>query len=346
MSGLPDRSTPLSQTAFEQNYGSAYICTVIGVCLYGISVLQSYTYFMKYPGDSVFMKLLVSSLVVLEAVFTTLSCVDVYHFLVLSYTKPELLIDGEWSLYTSAVLGAIVCFLVQAFFVHMIHQLAKGTLRMILTGVLVPLILVQLAFGFFFTTRQFQLWLPMQMSALFVNSTMVPMLVFRIVPDTIISVSLCSILLDSRTEVKKTTKLVNTLIVYAINRFVLTTVVVFVQMVVVLAIPQNKGFMAMDFVTVHLKFNSLLATLNARNHLRRMHDPATTNGGMTNVAAQLKTGSVVQFAVRSQLQSAGSFSSGTQELSEDGIVRIEKETYVDKGQSSDANTGKTAGNLV
>ncbi|KAK7449267.1 hypothetical protein VKT23_013411 [Stygiomarasmius scandens] len=174
------------------------------------------------------------------------------------------------------------------------------------------------------------------MSTLFVNSTMVPMLAFRIIPDTIISVALCIILFDSRTDVKKTTKLINTLIVYAVNRFVLTTVVIFFQMVVLLAIPNNKGALNMDFVTVHLKFNTLLASLNARNHLRRMNGAIVTDSGMavsSVPSTQVKSGSAVQFAVRSSvpsLQNPGSFGSTTSQDSslEEGIVTIEKETYV------------------
>ncbi|THU98493.1 hypothetical protein K435DRAFT_964931 [Dendrothele bispora CBS 962.96] len=287
MSELPDRSTPLSQAAFEQSYGSGYICMVIGVFLYGISILQ-----------------------------------------------------------TSSIVGTIVCFLVQGFFVHMIHQLAKGTWRIILTGILIPLILLQLAFGLYSSARQFQLWFPMQMTTSFVNSTVIPTLVFRIVPDTIISVSLCLILLYSRNEAKKTAKLVNTLIVYAIHRYTLTTVVLFVQMVVMLAIPQNKGTMAMGFVAAHLKVNSLLATLNARNRLRRMIDPVTIDSGI--IGNQFKTGSAVQFAVPSQspLQTAESFSCGTQELRGDNVVKIEKEIFVDRGYSSSDDVRKTTGNLV
>ncbi|THU98486.1 hypothetical protein K435DRAFT_964928 [Dendrothele bispora CBS 962.96] len=349
MSGLPDRPTPLSQTEFEQSYGSAFICMVIGVFLYGISILQSYMYFMKYPGDSIFIKLLVSSLIVLGTIFTTLNCVDVYHFLVLSYTKPQLLIEGDWSLYAPGPLGTAMCFLVQAFFLHVIRQLAKRTLRIILTGVVVPLILAHLTIGIFITIRQFQVWFPVQMTSTpFVYSTMVPLLVLRIVPDTIISVSLCSILLDSRTGLKKTTKLINTLVVYAINRFVLTTMVVFVQLVLILVKPQNEVAIVMDVVTAQLKFNSLLATLNARSHLRRMIDRTTNDSGITNAVAQLRTGSVVQFAVQPQSQSTGSLSSDTQELGDSSIVRIEKpkETYVVSDCSWDTNAPETTGNLV
>ncbi|THU98484.1 hypothetical protein K435DRAFT_838110 [Dendrothele bispora CBS 962.96] len=243
--------------------------------------LHNYTYFMKYPG-------------------TRYKMVHPQRlFFFSTYTKPELLIDGECNddpgffrasraLYTSAVIAAIVCFLVQAF--------CRET---------------------------------------------VPAL------DTYEDVG---ILCNSRSEAKlKTAKLIKTLIVYAINRYILTTVVVFVQMVLIIAIPQNKGAMAMSSVTAHLKINSLLATLNTRNHLRRMVNHVTTDNDMVvNALAQLKTGSIVQFTFQSQLYS-GSFNSGNQECSEDGhIVRIENVTEVDRGYSLDTanHVQKMTGTLV
>ncbi|THU84086.1 hypothetical protein K435DRAFT_783940, partial [Dendrothele bispora CBS 962.96] len=341
MSGLPDRPTPLSQTAFEQSYGECALEISVNIklramigFLFDVRLRLSPLFCTRARQVLITIYSKISS--VLGTIFTTLSCVDVYHFLVLSYTKPQLLNEGDWF--------GVMCFLVQAFFLHVIRQLAKRTLRIILTGVVVCL-----SFPLFLRGErihpQFQVWFHMQMmSTSFAYSTMVPMLVLRIVPDTIISVSLCSILLDSRTGFKKTTKLINMLVVYAINRFVLTTMVVFVQLVLILVKPQNELAIVMDFVTAQLKFNSLLATLNARSHLRRMIDRTTNDSGITNVVAQLRTGSIVQFAVQPQLQSTGSFSSDTQELGDGSIVRIEKETYVVSDCSWGANVPEATGN--
>ncbi|THU98509.1 hypothetical protein K435DRAFT_777480 [Dendrothele bispora CBS 962.96] len=270
MSGLPDRQTPVTQGLFEETYGASYICAILTVFLFGISVLQGYMYYLKYSRDSPYLKLLVFSLLAMGTVHTALICHTVYHYLVLSYTRPEFLIDGEWSVYTSSVLGSFMCFIIQMFFANMIFHLTKSRWwGIVLAGTIVLLSLAQFAFGVFFTTREFQLWQLAKLAAI-VHITQVPMLAFRIITDILICVSLCYTLWDSRTEIRRTTKLINMLIVYAINRFVLTTLVVIVQMIVLITKPQSIGAMVIEFVTVHLYVNSLLATLNSRNHLRNI----------------------------------------------------------------------------
>ncbi|THU85246.1 hypothetical protein K435DRAFT_806058 [Dendrothele bispora CBS 962.96] len=347
MSGIPDRPTPISQTVFEQSYGSAFICMVNGACLYGISILQSYMYFTKYPGDSIFIKLLVSSLI---------------------YTKPQLLIEGEWSLYILFILGTVMCFLVQVTetglnitwlqIVSSCTLFANGTFNTTLNVSGQKNIENHSHKHIVITVRRFQLWFPMQTStsfvysgssptqsspSLFVPFFWIPELDSRKYSSGFLTFSITMANFPPRTV---TTKLINTLIAYAINRYVLTTVVVFIQMVLILTIPQNKGAMAIDFVTVQLKFNSLLTTLNARNHLRRMVDHTTTDSGITNVTAPLKTRSIVQFAVQPHLQSTGSFSSNIQECSEDSIVRIGMETYADNDCSLATNVQETTENFV
>ncbi|THU93419.1 hypothetical protein K435DRAFT_840242 [Dendrothele bispora CBS 962.96] len=283
---LPDRTTPVSQQTYEDTY----------VLLYGISVVQTYMYYLKYPRDSSLLKLIVFALSVLGTFHTIL----MYHYLVrsllkpyvLSYTRPQLLIDGEWSVYASTLVGVVMCFIVQIFFARMIYHLTKGIWKIVIASTCVVFSVAQLAFGIFFTTREIQVWELAGLQTI-VLTTMVPMLAFRIVADILISSSLCYTLYDTRAGELKSRKLINTLMIYAMNRFVLTTVVVVIQMAVLIAKPQSIGAMVIEFVTVHLYVNSFLATLNARSHLRSIAESyafsdieihVTTNGNKSNQA--------------------------------------------------------------
>ncbi|KAK7449260.1 hypothetical protein VKT23_013404 [Stygiomarasmius scandens] len=106
-------------------------------------------------------------------------------------------------------------------------------------------------------------------------------------------------------------------------------------MVVVLTVPDNgKGIMAIDFITIHLKLNSLLATLNARNHLRSLDRPVSTaNTEMRS--NQLQTRPMQFVAVES------SSSDGRQESSEKADIANVKETFVlsDFSMVPDQRTG-------
>ncbi|KIJ56797.1 hypothetical protein M422DRAFT_22940 [Sphaerobolus stellatus SS14] len=81
-------------------------------------------------------------------------------------------------------------------------------------------------------------------------------------------------------------KLVNTLITYAINRFVLTVCVVVFQAIILIVRPEDIWTMVIEFVAVALYTNSFLGTLNARNHLREV-DASNTE----YPSSSLRTGS-------------------------------------------------------
>ncbi|KAJ7576655.1 hypothetical protein C8J56DRAFT_1061919 [Mycena floridula] len=117
---------------------------------------------------------------------------------------------------------------------------------------------------------------------------MVPLFSIRVVSDSFTSISLCIILYDAR-PTDKSSELVRKLIMYAMNRFVMTTqvfigfwslsltistpsnrIVVLVQTIVLVLKPETIWAIAIDLVSVEIYVNSFLSTLNSRNHLRDM----------------------------------------------------------------------------
>lgn len=95
-----------------------------------------------------------------------------------------------------------------------------------------------------------------------------PFALFAVLSDVLIAVSLCVLLHGNRTGFKSTNTLITSLIVYAINRCLLTSVVAVIEVVVFAISPTSLWFVAIDFVVGKLYANSLLATLNQRNSLR------------------------------------------------------------------------------
>ncbi|KAK7464978.1 hypothetical protein VKT23_006186 [Stygiomarasmius scandens] len=86
--------------------------------------------------------------------------------------------------------------------------------------------------------------------------------------DTITTFALCATLYDAKVHFKPSIKLVRTMIIYAMNRFILTTIVGCIQTVVMLVNPHNQAILAVDMISAHLYINSFLAALNARDHAR------------------------------------------------------------------------------
>ncbi|KAF8510181.1 hypothetical protein BU17DRAFT_70145 [Hysterangium stoloniferum] len=56
---LPDRVTPIPQSYFNDAYGGSLISCMVMLPLYGVSVLQTYMYFLSYESDPLLLKLLV-----------------------------------------------------------------------------------------------------------------------------------------------------------------------------------------------------------------------------------------------------------------------------------------------
>jgi hypothetical protein len=95
-----------------------------------------------------------------------------------------------------------------------------------------------------------------------------PFAIAAVLSDVFIAASLCILLHGNRSPVIETNTLVNTLIIYAINRCLLTSLVAVAEVIAFAIIPDSLWFIAIDFVIGKLYANSLLASLNSRSALR------------------------------------------------------------------------------
>ncbi|KAI6006721.1 hypothetical protein F5J12DRAFT_105717 [Pisolithus orientalis] len=99
--------------------------------------------------------------------------------------------------------------------------------------------------------------------------TSLPAMSLVALAEVLITVSLCVLLYErgSRSAVPRTKNMLNTLIIYAVNRCFLSLLIV-IGKVTVDADDIFVWMMALTFITPKLYANSLLASLNAREHLR------------------------------------------------------------------------------
>ncbi|KAI0946477.1 hypothetical protein AcW1_009927 [Taiwanofungus camphoratus] len=109
-----------------------------------------------------------------------------------------------------------------------------------------------------------------------------------VVADLIIATSLCVLLKRIRTGLPRTDSILRVLMLYTINTGVLTSLCAISCLVAYATMPDNYVFIAMYFVLSKLFLNSLLATLNARDHLRKMY-----TGGVDSISFSMATSDVV-----------------------------------------------------
>jgi len=253
--------------ALDHTVGALFIGAIVTSALYGLTTLQTYFYFLYYPKDTSGVKALVSVIWILDTLHVALMTHSVYYYLVTNYSNQSAIAVGHWSLFVSIALNVMIAFLVQCFFTKRIFQLSSMRLRWWITSITFVMVLGHFCFGmetvvFCFIKREFRR-LPE------VNSfAATPFAIVTVLSDIFIAAALCILLHGNRTSFRKTNSLITSLITYAINRCVLTSVIAIVEVVVFSLAPHSLWWLGIDFIVGKLYANSLLATLNSRQSLR------------------------------------------------------------------------------
>ncbi|KAL5503821.1 hypothetical protein ACEPAH_7892 [Sanghuangporus vaninii] len=258
----------------RDTFGAAYVGAMVMMILYGITCLQTYFFYIHYPNDDLFTKLLVLSIWTLDTFHAVLVSHTMYFYLVSNYNNPLALQDHTWSLCLSLGVNVLIACIVQTFFTHKIHGLSGRNWW--LTGPTALMILSHFAFGLgkshpiqttvgFFIKRAFHRLPELKYIAV------LPFAITAVLSDIMITVALCYLLQNRKTSFRSTNELLNLLIIYAINRCLVVSILAVVEVILFVSLPGTFWFLALDFVGLFIGFryaNSLLATLNSRHSLR------------------------------------------------------------------------------
>ncbi|OCB89250.1 hypothetical protein A7U60_g3618 [Sanghuangporus baumii] len=374
-------------------FGISYIGAMVALVLYGITTLQSYLYYMYYPKDRPSLKLLVAFIWTLETVQIALVCHSLYHYLVrdhlnavhkddfihqlcgwkvINYSNPLALGVGIWSLFTSILVNVIISTTVQLFFAELADfspSVSKGmwwlTAFLTLTilahfalGLETVILLLKLKLLSKIPSITYNAALPFSITAVFpdvliafslcyflhsvksgfrgtnalLNTLMVyavnrcllttlklkllskipsitynaalPFSITAVFPDVLIAFSLCYFLHSVKSGFRGTNALLNTLMVYAVNRCLLTTVVVIVEVIVFKVLPDSFYYLAIDFCVGKLYANTLLATLNTRQVLRG-RGYGNDSQSLSDLPASSRSGATPQFRNGVQVHGQG-----------------------------------------
>ncbi|KAJ3774151.1 hypothetical protein FB446DRAFT_490747 [Lentinula raphanica] len=267
------------------SFGAGLIGAIVTAMLYGLTTLQTYLYFINYPKDEVKIKMLVSIVWILDSLHIALVTFCVYHYLVINFSNPAGLAIINWSLNITVMLNLLLAVLVQSFFTRQVFSISRGAVRWALVVLLGITVTGHFCFGietvaYIFVSKTFDTF---QESSTVKLAAVTPFAVFAVLSDVLIAVSLCVLLHESRTGWGKTNTLITTLIVYAVNRCLLTSAVAITEVIVFILHPTSLWFLAIDFVIGKLYANSLLASLNSRHYLR---EPGSLSNSNTNSHSQ------------------------------------------------------------
>jgi len=270
-------------------FGAMYIGATIAVMMYGITSLQTYLYYVYYPNDPASMKWLVAFVWMLETVQTACVTHAIYYYVIANYLNPVALLRGVWSLFSSVGINVFIAFVVQCFFTKRIYGLCSTRTRYWLIPLIALIVFAHLCFGMetvgllaqredFSKVAQISL----------IAAT--PFAIFAVLSDVVIAGALCVLLHRGRagSSYRSTNTLVNTLIIFSINRCLLTSVVAVAETIMYAIFPESLWFIGIDFVIGKLYANSFLATLNTRRALRGRGAVASADPGVEELSTDIR----------------------------------------------------------
>jgi len=247
----------------DEDFGAILIGLVVGSILFGVSTLQTHLYYQKFPNDSIWIQRFVLFIWFVDAMHVVLCTHTMYHYLVTNFNNPPALTTTVWSLALQTDCNGLIGMLVELFFARRVYKLSGNV---ILTLIICILSLVHFTLGVYFTV----------MSLIFQEFSRLPSLIWvtclglgsAAVADLLIAGSMVFFLKRARTGIPRTDSIITTLIVYAINTGLATSIVAVICVICFALMPINFIWLSFFWILGKLYANSLLANLNAREALR------------------------------------------------------------------------------
>ncbi|OBZ76406.1 hypothetical protein A0H81_03434 [Grifola frondosa] len=264
-----------SPIKLDNTLGAAFLGNIVAAIFYGITSVQTFSYYKRNGNDPRFMKIMIFILWILDGLHLALITDTLYTYTVKDFTDvlaisvPTRTHFQQYSVFSATEFGdsakgvgfwelplgclfcpclvgaeplSIICILT-------IGDASEGT-NLAVSG------------------KCFNMSTYLQLA----NFAWLPYLGLSgaIAADFIIAVSLCWLLAKRRTGFKRTDSIIRVLMLYSINTCVLTTLCGFCCLITLIMMPDNLIFMAFYFAMPKLFINSFLAMLNSRKHMREM----------------------------------------------------------------------------
>ncbi|KAJ6615468.1 hypothetical protein B0H10DRAFT_62909 [Mycena sp. CBHHK59/15] len=267
----------LKKTMSDQlasTYGAWLISLFVETILYGMGALQTWLYFQWWPRDKRHIKAPVLIVIALETIQIVFFFRSSYFRFVQRFGIPQG--DLVWSDSLQLLANYLSAFTVQIYFAGRIYRLTKEliTYKPSRLGiyVIMALAFIQLSAGitqtiFTYVLRSFEKLEKTKPITTIQTAA-------SLACDVGITLYLCVYLHRHKNGMSMINSMLNTLIIYAINRGALTTISSGLTMGLFLWKPDSFWFFLALAPNSKLYMNSMLATLNTRQHVR---DKANSN---------------------------------------------------------------------
>lgn len=252
----------------QENMGSMLAGVIVSAVLLGVSLVQTFYYYMSYPTDPWPLKSLVAATAVLDTVHLVFISHTMWHYLISNFNNPHGLELITWSIVMEALCTGVTGCLVQCFYLTRLWLLSKG--NMLLTGFILAIVLATAAMGTAWVILAMQL--KTFDDLLTISPITISINALSTASDVLIAGSLCLMLHRARTGFKKSDTMINRLMLFVVNTGVLTSCIAIAALVALIASPLTLIYACFYFCIGRLYTNSFLATLNGRDLVKRKNN--------------------------------------------------------------------------
>ncbi|KAJ7587501.1 hypothetical protein C8J56DRAFT_1081771 [Mycena floridula] len=270
----------------NQSIGVMAIGVLFSAMLFGITVLQLWMYLFGPASstDRQYLKSLAVFVGLLDFAHLALVSHTVYHYAIVNFNNPAALGDVVWSSVIEAIPTAITTFIVQGFYAYRIWNLgnkiwgAKTSYGV--TGLVTLIISATFACGITWVVKAIQCSTFVELKQ--ISPITISINALSAGGDVYIVVAMISLLSGAKTGFKKSNKMVNRLMAFAVETGIITTCFAIASLVAVVVSPDSLIYSFFYFCIGRLYTNCLLAALNARDWLGAADRRAQTDTFMMN----------------------------------------------------------------
>ncbi|KAF9463868.1 hypothetical protein BDZ94DRAFT_575502 [Collybia nuda] len=255
---------PQPRIDLDSKLGAAFLGNLAAAIFYGITCVQAYIYFKSGHKDKIPFKALIAFVWILETTHLALITHALYYYVITNFGNYEAIAAPTPSILVMIYVTCITDLIIRGIFARRVW-FVTGHNTYIAASICILALLVAVT-GFIFASRAFVVVTFANFSK--ISAFLYTSLASGVVADTIIAASLCISLSRVRTGFQKTDSVVNALMAYSINTSLLTTVCSALCFITYAIWPEEFTYISIYFSLPKLFFNSLLATLNAREGLK------------------------------------------------------------------------------
>ncbi|TRM66942.1 hypothetical protein BD626DRAFT_166801 [Schizophyllum amplum] len=255
----------MSASPLDSTYGMWLVFLFIMSILYGVGILQAFLYSRWHRNDPRWVQALVVILVILETCQIAWYFDSTYHYFVVEFGNADAFAFSPWQNSAQLLAAYLSAFIVQGYFAVTIYLLKpEAWYATLMIGLLA---LGSMAAGLAQTVKTIQLASLTRLGETQDVTTTQAGLAFGC--DLAITITLCATFNSFKTGIKSTNTLLNTLMIYAVNRGILTALCALLNLVLFLSLPGTFYFFIGLMPSSKLYMNTMLATLNTRSHLKK-----------------------------------------------------------------------------